>query len=253
LTQSDLDLPRASAEHVGVVKKIMRKSLARPRSDGRREQIVNAALQVMIAEGVYHATTRKIASAAGVNVATLHYHFHDKEEITFSVMEVLASNYRETLAARFSTAQTLHDRIGDLLRFIFSEIEKSRGEQLVLQEMTLYVLRYPHAEHLAAEKEREIQALYLDMLRATTDVRPEDEAELTRLTNFIYASFVGILNQWLASHDARLLLRTTDDLIEAAQAMAARRITGARKDSTALKATSVAEAPLVGRANGAKR
>jgi hypothetical protein len=45
------------------------------------------------------------------------------------------------------------------LRFIWSEVEKSPGEQLVLQEMTLYVLRYPHAAHLAAEKEREIKAL----------------------------------------------------------------------------------------------
>ena len=67
-----------------------------------------------------------------------------------AVMEGLASNYRDTLARRFSEPQKLHDRIADLLRFIWSEIEKARGEQLVLQEMTLYVLRYPHAEHLAA-------------------------------------------------------------------------------------------------------
>ncbi len=210
-------------------KRVPRKSLARPKSDGRREQIINAALEVIIAEGVYHATTRKIAEAAGVNVATLHYHFHDKEEIIFSAMELLASRYRETLARRFSEPQTLRDRIGDLLKFIFSEIERSRGEQLVLQEMTLYVLRYPHAEHLAAEKEREIQSLYLDSLSAASDLPPGHEAELVRLTNFIYASFVGILNQWLASRDAALLLRTTDDLIEAARALAAKHITATRR------------------------
>jgi AcrR family transcriptional regulator len=209
-------------------KRILRKSLARPNSDGRREQIVAAALRVMISEGVYNATTRKIADVAGVNVATLHYHFHDKEEIIFNAMELLASGYRETLATRFSEPQTLHDRIGDLLKFIFGEIERGRGEQLVLQEMTLYVLRYPHAEHLAAEKEREIQSLYLDSLRASIDVRPDDEAELVRLTNFIYASFVGILNQWLATGNRALLLRTTDDLVDAARTLAANRITKRR-------------------------
>jgi AcrR family transcriptional regulator len=36
------------------------------------EQTVDAALRVMITEGVYHATTRKIAEAAGMNFATLH-------------------------------------------------------------------------------------------------------------------------------------------------------------------------------------
>jgi AcrR family transcriptional regulator len=197
------------------------KSRARPNSDGRREQIVEAALKVMIAEGVYHATTRKIAEAAGVNVATLHYHFHNKEEIILSVMEVLASGYRNTLARRFAEPQKLHDRIADLLRFIWSEIERTRGEQLVLQEMTLYVLRYPDAEHLAGEKDREIFALYADTLRSAVDVKPEDDRQLVELANFIYTAFVGILNQWLATQDVSLLVRTTDSLITAAQKMAA--------------------------------
>ena len=194
-----------------------RHSFARPNSDGRREQIVNAALKVMIADGVYHATTRKIAEAAGVNVATLHYHFHDKEEIILSVMEVLASSYRSTLAKRFSEPQKLHDRIADLLKFIWSEIEKAPGEQLALQEMTLYVLRHPHAEHMAREKDQEFLALYAELLRAATDVHPEDEPRIMELANFIYTSFVGMLNQWLAVRDASLFVQAMNNLIEAAQ------------------------------------
>ena len=229
MTSARLALQELRVKHPDMDKRVTRKSLVRPNSDGRREQIIEAALKVTIDQGVYHATTRKIAEAAGVNVATLHYHFHNKEEIIFSVMEVLASGYRATLAKRFQEPQALHDRIGDLLKFIFSEIEKSRGEQLVLQEMTLYVLRYPHAEHLAGEKEREIQSLYLDTLRTASDVRPEDELELISLTNFIYACFVGILNQWLATRNRALLMRTTDDLIQAARTLVADRITSRPK------------------------
>jgi AcrR family transcriptional regulator len=201
--------------------RVIRKSFARPNSDGRREQIVDAALKVMISEGVYHATTRKIAEAAGVNVATLHYHFHDKEEILFKVMEVLVANYRATLAKQFAAPQTLHDRIADLLRFIWSEIEKAPGEQLALQEMTLYVLRHPHAEHMAREKDHEFLLLYADWLRAATDVRPEDEAQIMELANFIYTSFVGMLNQWLAVRDAGLFAQAMDNLIRAGQELAA--------------------------------
>jgi AcrR family transcriptional regulator len=196
------------------------KSFARPNSDGRREQIVDAALKVMISEGVYHATTRKIAEAAGVNVATLHYHFHDKEEILFKVMELLVANYRATLAKEFAAPQKLHDRIADLLRFIWSEIRKSPGEQLALQEMTLYVLRHPHAEHMAREKDREFLSLYADSLRAATDVCPEDEQHVMELANFIYTSFVGMLNQWLAVHDAGLFVQAMENLIRAAQGFA---------------------------------
>ena len=196
-----------------------RKSRPRPNSDGRREQIVNAALKVMISDGVYHATTRKIAEAAGVNVATLHYHFHDKEEIILSVMSVLASNYRGRLDERFGSPQPLHDRIEDLLAFIWGEIESAPGEQLVLQEMTLYVLRVPQAAHLAAEKEREIKQLYADCLSRCSDVSAEDAPRIAELSNFIYACFVGILNQWLATRDTALLLTTTRQLVHAARSM----------------------------------
>jgi AcrR family transcriptional regulator len=211
-------------------KRLPRRRIVRPNSDGRREQIVEAALKVMIAEGVYHATTRKIAEAAGVNVATLHYHFYDKEEILLSVLEGLATSYRAILAKRFAEPQKLHDRIADLLHFIWSEIRQARGEQLVLQEMTLYVLRYPHAENLAAEKDKEILSLYTDSLRSAIDVRPQDAAAIEELGNFIYTSFVGILTQWLATHDVPLLLKTTDNLIAAAQELAKERLSlGARR------------------------
>lgn len=200
----------------------IRRSPVRPQSTGRREQIIDAALTVMISNGVYNATTRRIAEAASVNVATLHYHFHDKEEIIFSAMEKLASSYRDTLSARFTLAQNLHDRIHDLLWFIWGEIRQAPGEQLVLQEMTLYVLRVSHAEHLAAQKEREIRSLYSASLRNCRDVGPQDEPRIEELTDFIYACFVGILNQWLATKDEPSLVRTTGNLIEAAQALAAR-------------------------------
>jgi AcrR family transcriptional regulator len=204
--------------------KLASRSISRPNSDGRREQILGAALKVMIDEGVFHATTRKIAEAAGVNVATLHYHFENKEEILFCVLAGLASGYRETLAKRFAEPQNLRERIKDLLHFIFSEIESARGEQLVLQEMTLYVLRDPHAAHMAREKEREIFKLYEDMLIAASDVRPEHADVVHDLANFIYAAFVGILHQWLATGDRKRLIRTTNDLIEAARKMAEERL-----------------------------
>ncbi len=197
-------------------------SPARPQSTGRREQIIDAALTVMISHGVHNTTTRKIAEAAGVNVATLHYHFHNKEEIIFSAMEELASRYRDTLSARFSQPQYLGQRIEDLLWFIWGEIKQAPGEQLVLQEMTLYVLRVSHAEHLAAQKEREIKSLYSLSLRACLDVGPDDEPQIEELTDFIYACFVGILNQWLATRDEQALVKTTGNLIEAARALASK-------------------------------
>ncbi len=86
--------------------------------------------------------------------------------------------------------------------------------------MTLYVLRVTHAGHLAAQKEHEIRSLYSGSLRLCGDFNPNDKPQMEELTDFVYACFVGILNQWLATKDESSLVRTTTNLIEAAQVLA---------------------------------
>lgn len=195
--------------------------IARPNSDGKRELIIGAALKVMISDGLYNATTRKIAEAAGVNLATLHYHFNDKEEIFFLAMGQLVANYRKVLASRFMKPQTLHDRIPELLYFIWGEIEKAPDEQLALQEMTLYLLRHPHAAALASDKDHEFLSLYEDTLLTATDVDTVSREQVRDLANFIYTGLVGAFNQWLATRDEPQILKTLENLIFSAQRLAA--------------------------------
>ncbi len=195
--------------------------IARPNSDGKRALIIEAALKVMISEGLYNATTRKIAEAAGVNLATLHYHFNDKEEIFFLAMGQLVANYREVLATRFMKPQTLHERIPELLYFIWEEIEKAPDEQLALQEMTLYLLRHPRAATLASDKDHEFLSLYEDTLQTATDAERCSSEQIKDLANFIYTGLVGAFNQWLATRDRVQILRVLDNLIVSAQRLIA--------------------------------
>jgi AcrR family transcriptional regulator len=202
---------------------LKQKSILRPNSDGKRELIIEAALKVMISEGLYRATTRKIAEAAGLNLATLHYHFNDKEGIFFLAMEKLIANYRIALADHFAGEQKLRDRIHDLAHFIWGEIEKNPDEQLALQEMTLYLLRHPDAAPLAKEKDREFLALYIDILSTASDAGSLGKADITALANLIYTGLVGLFNQWLATRDKAQLLTTLDNLVESAQNVASRK------------------------------
>lgn len=194
--------------------------IARPNSDGKRELIIGAALKVMISDGLYNATTRKIAEAAGVNLATLHYHFNDKEEIFFLAMGQLVANYRKVLATRFMKPQTLHDRIPELLYFIWEEIEKAPDEQLALQEMTLYLLRHPHAATLSREKDKEFLSLYEDTLMTATDADRFSRQQIVELANFVYTGLIGAFNQWLATRDKAQILKVLENLITSAQALA---------------------------------
>jgi hypothetical protein len=135
-------------------------------------------------------------------------------------MGQLVANYRSVLASRFTKPQTLHDRIPELLYFIWGEIEKDPDEQLSLQEMTLYLLRHPRAAALASEKDREFLSLYEDSLLTATDAARCNRAQITALANFIYTGLVGLFNQWLATRDRQQLVTTLENLIRAAQTLA---------------------------------
>lgn len=67
-----------------------KKGVGRPR-DGNpeetRREILRAAGEAFAASGFVGATTRAVAARAGVNVATLHYHFGSKEGLYRAVLE----------------------------------------------------------------------------------------------------------------------------------------------------------------------
>lgn len=76
-----------------------KKGVGRPR-DGNpeetRQEILRAAGEAFAASGFVGATTRAVAARAGVNVATLHYHFGSKEGL---YRAVFASSSLEALPA----------------------------------------------------------------------------------------------------------------------------------------------------------
>lgn len=61
----------------------------RPDGDRTRERILEVALPLFARHGFAGTSVRAIASAAGVNVATLAYHFEDKEGLYETVIQRL--------------------------------------------------------------------------------------------------------------------------------------------------------------------
>lgn len=77
----------------------------RPDGDRTRERILEVALPLFAAHGFAGTSVRTIAGAAGVNVATLAYHFQDKEGLYLTVVQRL----HEDLAAHFPALPALGD------------------------------------------------------------------------------------------------------------------------------------------------
>ena len=75
-------------------------SAAQGRQRQIRETILNAAHACLVEVGFEHITTRRIAEAAGVNIATLHYYFGSKEALlTEAVKAGILASQRSLLGA----------------------------------------------------------------------------------------------------------------------------------------------------------
>lgn len=164
--------------------------------------ILRAAIAVIAAEGVHGTTTRKIAAEAGINVGTLHYHFESKEEVLSSVVPYLGALYSGNLERAFPRPESLHDRIGSLMGFIWSEVQQSPQEQLALFDLMLYALTAGRRRGVPPLEESPLPALYRRALAESTDVKDGTvEADLDQLAGFLLNGFSGLLLHWLAARD----------------------------------------------------
>jgi len=100
-------------------------------ADETRQRIISAALQLFGQVGYSQATTRAIASAAGVNEVTLFRHFGNKKNLLFACMQA----FNETsFAANFETDLT-GDYADDLLSMATRQMEDTRGKLDMLRVM----------------------------------------------------------------------------------------------------------------------
>lgn len=75
-------------------------------SETRRQQVAQAALQVIATEGAGRFTTRAVAERVGIGEGTLFRHFGSKEEIVLAAMAILE---QELTASLVETGDALAD------------------------------------------------------------------------------------------------------------------------------------------------
>ena len=194
------------------------------KGEATRAKLIEGALQVLLKEGVFGATTRKIADASGQELAALHYHFKNKEELLFAVLEEVALILKRYLDGELKPVPDLVKCVEELITVAWRMMEGTRDLQILQFEMTFYAVRRPNAAWLAKKQYQGLVEQYESILAE----RPPYEIDRTGveiLAQFIIAGLDGILVQELAHPDEARSSESLKCLNTAAQAMAGQILT----------------------------
>ena len=85
--------------------------MARPKSVGRREELLEAALLALAERGITDLRIRDVAEWAGVSTGTVHYHFSDIDEIVLAIHELAVDRFGTSRRELVSAIPDACDRL----------------------------------------------------------------------------------------------------------------------------------------------
>jgi AcrR family transcriptional regulator len=181
--------------------------------EGRREQIIDAALRVFARKGFARATNKDIAREAGVTPGLIYYYFADKEALLQAVIasrsplrlfEELQPAQWDAPPAEFLSALLLQalniiesEQIFSLIRTVLSELlHDGTIPSLPALFLPQIINRLQHYLRLQQEK---------GVLRAEAD--PEELAQV------LLSALMGLVMRRQVLHDASVLRYSREELV----------------------------------------
>jgi AcrR family transcriptional regulator len=189
--------------------------MVRRSADERREELIEAAIKVMIRDGVAKATTRAIVAEAGLPLGAFHYCFRSKEELLQSVVERIMQGALAPAVAAGVEGAPVADVVRTTLHAYWERIRATPEEHLLTYELTQYALRQPGL----AEVARLQYGRYLQVNR-------ESLATMARLAGFTWAVPLptlaryglavldGLTLNWLIDRDDEAAAAALDEYAE---------------------------------------
>lgn len=170
--------------------------------DERRELLVDAAIRVMVRDGVAKATTRSIVAEAGMALAAFHYSFRSKQELLENVIETITGHTLDLAVERLGAEGGVADKVRAALDSYWQHLTANPGEHRVTYELTQYALRHPG---LATVAKRQYEAYIegasrlIDSLAQSADVTWT--APVPVIARYLIAVMDGLTLLWLNEGD----------------------------------------------------
>jgi len=186
----------------------------------RREQLIDAAINVLATDGIAAATTRRITEEAGLALGAFHYAFTSKHDLLHAVIKRFSNGIETVLQHAAVGPQASLEDLGDqLLRGFWSFVEETPELQLAQYEVTLYALRDETLRPLA---EKQYQRMVEAVEQVLEDHPLVPDGQIRRdVASYLAAVINGLIFYRVVERDPadaarrlELLLATLPALIE---------------------------------------
>lgn len=173
-----------------------RKNASQERSRATVDALLAATARVLVREGYDHASTNKIAVAAGVSVGSLYQYFPSKEALVAAVIErhigEMMSVVRESLAR--VAPLPLHEAARELVRVM---IDAHRIEPKLHRVLVEQIPRVGNMEQIERVDEEAIELvkLYLEAHREEIGVEDLDMAAFLAVSSVEAMTHVAVLRR----------------------------------------------------------
>ena len=190
----------------------------------RREDLVEAALRVLVRDGVAAATTRAVVAEAGASLSAFHYCFDSREDLLVLAAERITDRTLDHVRAGFTVDGDLRTVIAGSLTALWERLEADPHRELIGYELSQYARTHPELRPVVARLFRHYLDVHEQFLTESAAAAGFTwTTPVPVLARLINSALDGLALTWLVDHDgdaAREVLSTLADVLLAAAAPA---------------------------------
>ena len=143
--------------------------MAHVSAEVRRELLVDAAIRVMIRDGVGAATTRAIVGEANMPLGAFHYCFRSKQELLEQVIAAITNTHLDRALEDVTGDGSMEERLLRGVRAYWDHVVRLPEEHRLTYELTQYAARRPGLREVAQRQYATYLAAHTRVLEALAD------------------------------------------------------------------------------------
>ncbi|MFY0545884.1 TetR/AcrR family transcriptional regulator [Brevibacillus sp. H7] len=163
----------------------------------RREQIIEAAVDLFINKGFHKTTTREIARASGFSIGTLYEYIESKEDVLYLVCDAIHAEVESRLREAITFKGNGLKIMKMALRSFFRVMDQMSDRVLLIYQETKSLpketLRY------VLQREEEISLIFEDILRkgiADGSIRLDEKHVKLMADNIMVLGEMWVFRRW---------------------------------------------------------